>query len=65
MQDALEKDRDAETCLACCAVNEDEFLESIMHRDLRIWEGGMPDPDHSCSLIRCALAPLYRLLVRR
>ena len=34
------------------AVNEDEFFEQIMPRDLQIWEGAPAFPDHVCSLIR-------------
>ena len=34
------------------AVNEDEFFEQIMPRDLQIWEGAPAFPDHACSLIR-------------
>ena len=36
----------------CPAVNDDEFFEHIMPRDLQIWEGATPLPDHACSLIR-------------
>jgi hypothetical protein len=37
----------------CChAVNEEDFLQSIMVRDLQIWEGAPAFPDHAISLIR-------------
>ena len=43
----------AGSCARLCAVNDDELFERIMPRDLKIWEeGGVPDPDHACSLIR-------------
>ena len=33
-------------------MNDDEFFEHIMPRDLQIWEGATPFPDHACSLIK-------------
>ena len=33
-------------------MNDDEFFEYIMPKDLQIWEGATAFPDHACSLIR-------------